>query len=97
MAMDPQMMAMMQGTQSGAQQAQSIMPNAAQPQGAPNQKVAILCGSLKLVVDRLNELGSLLNSQGKTELANDLYKASFTTNTVVEKLEKEASGDGSSE
>lgn len=90
---NPMINAAMQGIQSGMQQAQSSPPSAYQPQGV-QQGRNILCGSLKLIVDQLNKLGSLLNSQGLTELATDLYKASMQTNTVCGKLEKEAQGDG---
>jgi len=85
--------ATMQGINQGQDQARSITPNAAQPQGAPGQR-NIICGSLKLVVDRLNEFGSLLNSQGLTQLANDLYKAGYSVNTVCEKLEKDDTSAG---
>lgn len=93
--MDPMMNAAMSGIQAGQQQVGSITPNAAQPQGAPNPN-AILCGSLKMVVDQLMKYASILNSQGATgtQLANDLYKSAYQVNTVCEKIEKEANEPG---
>jgi|SRR6516162_2973850 hypothetical protein len=85
--MDPQMQAMQQGLQQGQQQVGSTTPNAYQPMGRAGDRNTI-CGSLKTLVDQLNRYGSLLNGQGLTELANDLYKASYQVNTVCEKIEK---------
>jgi len=65
--MDSNMDAVMQGIGSGMQQGGSITPNAAQPQGAPSPE-SIICGSLKQLVDHLNQYGSLLNKQGLTAL-----------------------------
>jgi hypothetical protein len=85
--MDPQMQAMMAGLQQGQGQGGSTTPNAYQPQGRAADRGTI-CGGLKVLVDQLNSYGSLLNGQGLTQLANDLYKASYQTNSVCEKLEK---------
>jgi len=84
----PQSQAMDQGFQQGNQQTGGITPNASQPQGAP-AKHALLCAQLKNIVDALNQSASMLNQEaGMTALANDLYKASYTTNKVCEDLEK---------
>ncbi len=85
--MDPQMQAMMTGLGAGGGQSGSATPNAYQPMGKAGDRVTI-CGGLKMLVDQLNGYGSLLNGQGLTQLANDLYKASYQTNSVCEKLEK---------
>lgn len=89
----PSQMPMLNAAMNGVQQGQnaSITPSSAQPQGAPGLRNK-LCGDLKWMVDKLNYLGSLLNGEGLTEYANDLYKSSYQVNTVCEKLEKDVSG-----
>jgi hypothetical protein len=86
--MDPSTMSMLSGAYQGVQQGNqgSVMPSGFQPQGAPANRIDIQ--SLKTIVDAINKFASLLNSQGQTQLATDLYKSATQINTVLSKLEK---------